>query len=84
MKYCITKLFFNHLHVFLGLSECKWPGRFHTVKRPGITYYFDGAHTMESVLEAFKWFRQHAAEERSRLTEAGKSVKTVFLFNKTG
>ena len=39
---------------------------------------------MESVREAFKWFREHAAEERSRLSEAGKSVRTVFLFNKTG
>ena len=32
-----------------GLCECVWPGRAQTLKRPGLTYYLDGAHTLESI-----------------------------------
>ncbi|PVD21826.1 hypothetical protein C0Q70_17628 [Pomacea canaliculata] len=35
-----------------GLSQCSWPGRNQTdqtVRKPGVTYYLDGAHTTDSM-----------------------------------
>jgi folylpolyglutamate synthase/dihydropteroate synthase len=34
---------------FLGLVECKWLGRNQQIKRKQLTYYLDGAHTVESI-----------------------------------
>ncbi|KAF8974450.1 Mur ligase [Flammula alnicola] len=42
-----------------GLIETKWPGRCQTVvdpRRPGFTWYLDGAHTVESLECCFQWF----------------------------
>ncbi|KAF8165212.1 Mur ligase [Crassisporium funariophilum] len=42
-----------------GLTETKWPGRCQTVvdpKRPGLTWYLDGAHTVESLDCCIQWF----------------------------
>ncbi|VDH90749.1 folylpolyglutamate synthase [Mytilus galloprovincialis] len=32
-----------------GLVECKWLGRNQTIKKNKLTYYLDGAHTLESI-----------------------------------
>lgn len=42
-----------------GLVETKWPGRCQTVvdpKREGVTWYLDGAHTVESLQCCVQWF----------------------------
>ncbi|XP_067940728.1 folylpolyglutamate synthase, mitochondrial-like isoform X2 [Watersipora subatra] len=67
-----------------GLAECKWPGRFHRVKRDGVTYYFDGAHTPESITLALDWFIAESLKELENLEGQGKQVKSALLFNKTG
>ncbi|KAJ8303799.1 hypothetical protein KUTeg_018722 [Tegillarca granosa] len=37
------------LDCILGLAQCSWPGRNQKLEKPGITYYLDGAHTVESI-----------------------------------
>lgn len=32
-----------------GLKQCRWDGRNQRIHKKGITYYLDGAHTLESV-----------------------------------
>ena len=32
-----------------GLRTCSWPGRSQIVTGPGVTYYLDGAHTVDSI-----------------------------------
>lgn len=59
-----------------GLKSCKWPGRNQILKSsPLITYYIDGAHTLESIKQFIDWF--NSIEKR-------KNSKNVLLFNFTG
>jgi len=44
----------------------------------------DGAHTSDSIGEAFKWFRQQSTKERQRLEAANKETRTILMFNRTG
>lgn len=42
-----------------GLATTKWPGRCQTIvdpTRPGVTWYLDGAHTVESLECCMQWF----------------------------
>lgn len=42
-----------------GLVGARWPGRCQTVldpKRTGLTWYLDGAHTIESLMCCMQWF----------------------------
>ena len=68
----------------LGLSNCKWPGRYHQVTRDKATFYFDGAHTAESIELAFYWFLKQSDIERRELEAQGRQVQTALMFNKTG
>lgn len=42
-------LFSNRYSLFIGLQTCVWPARSQKISGPGITYYLDGAHTVESI-----------------------------------
>ncbi|XP_061184019.1 folylpolyglutamate synthase, mitochondrial-like isoform X2 [Saccostrea echinata] len=64
-----------------GLKHCRWDGRNQTIKKPGITYYLDGAHTLESVQQCIQWFRCASAEESEKLRG---HVIQVLVFNSTG
>ncbi len=61
-----------------GLKECKWPGRNQIIqsKNPLITYYIDGAHTIESVQQFIAWVE--------KVKPQGTHEKIVLLFNYTG
>ena len=42
-----------------GLATAKWPGRCQTIidpTRAGVTWYLDGAHTVESLECCMQWF----------------------------
>ena len=42
-----------------GLATAKWPGRCQTIIDPirsGVTWYLDGAHTVESLECCMQWF----------------------------
>ncbi|KAJ4478279.1 FolC bifunctional protein [Lentinula aciculospora] len=44
-----------------GLESTRWPGRCQTVadpSHPGLTWYLDGAHTIESLECCIQWFSQ--------------------------
>ncbi|CAG5035054.1 unnamed protein product [Parnassius apollo] len=43
----------------LGLSSCRWPGRYQIVKTEYSTFYLDGAHTKESMEICVKWFKDN-------------------------
>jgi folylpolyglutamate synthase len=50
-----------------GLSKCFWPGRcqvWSSPMRPNITFYLDGAHTMESMEVCGKWFFNRVEDHR--------------------
>ncbi|XP_062621942.1 folylpolyglutamate synthase, mitochondrial-like isoform X3 [Saccostrea cucullata] len=64
-----------------GLKQCRWDGRNQRIKKPGITYYLDGAHTLESVQQCIEWFKSASAEESKTLS--GKVIQ-VLVFNSTG
>ena len=40
-----------------GLETAFWPGRAQTVKRDNVDWFFDGAHTPESIQVCAKWFK---------------------------
>ena len=66
---------------YLGLRSCYWPGRNEVLRRPGVSYYIDGAHTPESLEACTKWFKQVSGEEAN---EIGVPITKVLLFNTTG
>ncbi|XP_025113220.1 folylpolyglutamate synthase, mitochondrial-like [Pomacea canaliculata] len=67
--------------VVTGLSQCYWPGRAQTLRKTGVTYYLDGAHTTESMQQCVRWFMQAANEEAKQIT--GR-VSRSLVFNMTG
>ncbi|KAG0308188.1 Folylpolyglutamate synthetase [Dissophora globulifera] len=65
-----------------GLASARWAGRGQIMVRddkPKITWFFDGAHTAESIRVCATWF-QDASQKNAR----GKTVKRVLVFNCTG
>ncbi|KAJ6647767.1 Folylpolyglutamate synthase, mitochondrial [Pseudolycoriella hygida] len=60
-KDMITQITENHLHVpdeiLIGLQNSKLTGHCEIVKHKNKTFYFDGAHTIESIEVVAKWFR---------------------------
>lgn len=64
-----------------GLVECKWLGRNQTIKKNRLTYYLDGAHTLESIQQCVDWFQKHSKREADSIS--GKVIK-ILLFNSTG
>ncbi|XP_052094486.1 folylpolyglutamate synthase, mitochondrial-like isoform X2 [Mytilus californianus] len=64
-----------------GLVECKWLGRNQTIKKNRLTYYLDGAHTLESIQQCVDWFQKHSKREADSMS--GKVIK-ILLFNTTG
>ncbi|KAF7332025.1 Folylpolyglutamate synthase [Mycena kentingensis (nom. inval.)] len=66
-----------------GLENARWPGRCQTVEDPtqtSITWYLDGAHTLESLECCIQWFVSPGVGLRS---EIGKSRRRVLIFNCT-
>ena len=61
-----------------GLEKTRWPGRNQVVRRRGVEYYLDGAHTEESMLVCADWFRNAC------IVEDKVKVFRVLLFNTTG
>ncbi|XP_053380037.1 folylpolyglutamate synthase, mitochondrial-like [Mercenaria mercenaria] len=64
-----------------GLEQCQWLGRNQTIKEPGLTFYLDGAHTVESIQQCVEWFSTEANSEKSR---SKRGVYRVLIFNTTG
>jgi len=60
-----------------GLQLTRWPGRSQVVKRKGLEYYLDGAHTEESMLACVEWFSKACRKENM-------NVYRVLIFNTTG
>ncbi|KAI0213240.1 Folylpolyglutamate synthase, mitochondrial [Lamellibrachia satsuma] len=64
-----------------GVSTCRWAGRNQVIKKPGISYYLDGAHTPLSLEACLHWFTDTSTQESQRY---GGSVARVLVFNCTG
>ncbi|CAG8737696.1 1434_t:CDS:10 [Dentiscutata erythropus] len=59
-----------------GLAKVRWPGRSQQLvleKYPKITWFLDGAHTLESIQVCADWFNETAI--------AKKSVERILIFN---
>ncbi|CAL8105915.1 unnamed protein product [Calicophoron daubneyi] len=44
----------------------RWPGRWQKVSRGKITFFIDGAHTLESLQKTAEWFQYETSKEDSR------------------
>lgn len=66
-----------------GIKTCEWLGRVQTVKRRGLTYYLDGAHTLQSMKVCCQWFEKKSAAEIKSLSNHEKVVR-ILIFNLTG
>ncbi|CDK26002.1 unnamed protein product [Kuraishia capsulata CBS 1993] len=55
-----------------GLEAANWPGRCQTIHEDTITWFIDGAHTLESVHVASEWFGSVVPKQRGQ---------RVLLFN---
>ncbi|KAI5951838.1 MET7 [Candida jiufengensis] len=63
----------------VGLKNVDWPGRCQIIenKPEGITWYIDGAHTIESINASSTWFKQEQLH-------SSLQKKRVLLFNQQG
>ncbi|KAG9011533.1 Folylpolyglutamate synthetase [Tulasnella sp. JGI-2019a] len=67
-----------------GLENTRWPGRCQQVtdpRQPGLTWFLDGAHTVESLAACTKWY--FAPDTGFRNTVDGSSRRRVLIFNCT-
>ncbi|GAA5939415.1 tetrahydrofolate synthase [Sporobolomyces koalae] len=56
-------------NVVTALGQTRWPGRCQTAQDPeteGLTWYLDGAHTVESLQCCGEWFGEEAFQKASR------------------
>ncbi|RFU33560.1 hypothetical protein B7463_g2781, partial [Scytalidium lignicola] len=58
-----------------GLEQAVWRGRCETKMEGNITWYLDGAHTMDSIKVAAQWFSNESSQ---------RSAKRVLIFNQQG
>lgn len=59
-----------------GLRNCSWPGRMHTIHKGHVSFFLDGAHTLESIEVCSKWFLAQCNGDRT--------CKKFLVFNATG
>ncbi|EMG50824.1 MET7 Folylpolyglutamate synthase [Candida maltosa Xu316] len=62
-----------------GLANVDWPGRCQIIRNnpEGITWYIDGAHTIESIEASSTWFKQEQLK-------SAPNKKRALLFNQQG
>ncbi|KAI0030714.1 FolC bifunctional protein [Vararia minispora EC-137] len=73
-----------HDAIAQGLEYTKWPGRCQTVqdpRHPNITWFLDGAHTIESLECCMQWFV--SPDAALRLTPSSERRTRVLVFNCT-
>ncbi|EMR08632.1 hypothetical protein PNEG_03108 [Pneumocystis murina B123] len=58
-----------------GLEKASWPGRCQLYKENNISWYLDGAHTLESIKEAVIWYTN------SIFLSNNSSKKSILIFN---
>ncbi|PSS37346.1 hypothetical protein PHLCEN_2v823 [Hermanssonia centrifuga] len=66
-----------------GLQSAKWPGRCQTVpdpNQPSITWFLDGAHTLESLDCCMQWF---VGPHTALRNETSSRPKRILIFNCT-
>lgn len=59
-----------------GLAETKWDGRCQLIEKDDISWYVDGAHTIESINVASNWFKSTVNDK----TKSSNGLK-ILLFN---
>mmetsp|Transcript_46318 Transcript_46318/g.142866 ORF Transcript_46318/g.142866 Transcript_46318/m.142866 type:complete len:501 (-) Transcript_46318:246-1748(-) len=66
-----------------ALAASAYPGRSQTIDPPvdGVRFYFDGAHTPESMRAAARWFFEQAAAPTQSSSSPGKRDTTVLFFS---
>jgi len=64
-----------------GLQLVKWPGRNQVIPRKNITFYVDGAHTVESLRACKEWF---SARNNVDVKLPREDIFRVLVFNSTG
>ena len=66
-----------------GLEKCFWPGRNQIIEsdNKNVTYYIDGAHTIESIEQFLQWFKKIKLNNNNN---NNMNEKNVLLFNYTG
>ncbi|CAH8431605.1 unnamed protein product [Heterobilharzia americana] len=65
--------------VLLDALSARWPGRWQIVTRRNITYFLDGAHTVESLQFATNWFQNQTL----KTCNTGR-VMRILIFTVTG
>ncbi|CAG8544654.1 1461_t:CDS:2, partial [Scutellospora calospora] len=73
-----------------GLAKVRWPGRTQQLvleKYPKITWFFDGAHTLESMQACADWFAEAAMAkiDKSEKNKSGSltDIERILIFNCT-
>ncbi|KAK8213963.1 Mur ligase [Phyllosticta capitalensis] len=65
-----------------GLERVRWPGRCEIRREPGIAWHLDGAHTLDSIEVAARWFAEEisAASPTTTTTTSDKTPR-ILIFN---
>lgn len=63
-----------------GLEKVRWPGRCEVRREKNVAWHIDGAHTLESIEVAGRWFAERIASTTAAATSATK-VPRVLIFN---
>lgn len=59
-------------NIIEGLKDTNWEGRCQTIRKGRNTWYIDGAHTIDSISAASRWYRSIALKSKN---------KKILLFN---
>jgi folylpolyglutamate synthase len=60
-----------------GLEKVRWPGRCEVRREPGVAWYIDGGHTLDSIEMTGRWFAEQIVASRG----AHASSRRILIFN---
>ncbi|GAB1597502.1 folylpolyglutamate synthase, mitochondrial-like [Argonauta hians] len=66
-----------------GIKNCHVPGRLQIIKHKSVSFYLDGAHTVESINNCTNWFLKHSYLEIINNRSNMKPTR-VLMFNVSG
>lgn len=64
-----------------GLEQVRWPGRCEIRREPGVAWHIDGAHTLDSIEVAGRWFAEEIAASSSAASPSPSSKPRILIFN---
>ncbi|KAF2142173.1 uncharacterized protein K452DRAFT_287391 [Aplosporella prunicola CBS 121167] len=64
-----------------GLEKVRWPGRCEIRREKNVAWHIDGAHTLDSIEVAGRWFSEEIAAAAAKSSASASAKPRILIFN---